>query len=147
MEALSGEYADEYYKDMDYEFDSLIIRYTWEIVSRKSVDYHNFIPGTWYLKCKTKAYWTISKFKAQYCVRGDVHNRLSPEPLNSYSLVVQWSTVRLMLILYFILCLQSQSIEFTNNFLRQIFQVGNQSSLSLPGISIVMEENVMLFSG
>ena len=32
------------------------------------------------------------KSKAQYFVIGYVHNILSPEPLNSYSPVVQWSS-------------------------------------------------------
>ena len=60
--------------------------------------------------------WEIRKFKAQYCVRGDIQKRLSPKPLGSYSTVVQWATVRLMLILQYILGLQSQSIDFTNAF-------------------------------
>ena len=46
----------------------------------------------------------ISKFKALYCVRGDVQKRISPEPLNYYSPVLQWATVRSMLILKWILC-------------------------------------------
>ena len=41
---------------------------------------------------------------------------MSHEPLNLYSPVVQWVTVRLILILRFILGLQSQSIYFTNIF-------------------------------
>ena len=35
MEALSGESSEEYFKAMDDEIQSLMIRYTWEIVSRK----------------------------------------------------------------------------------------------------------------
>ena len=68
------------------------------------------------LKCKRKPDLKISKFKARYCVRGDIQKILSPKPLNSYSPVVQWATVRLMLILQCILGLQSQSIDFTNAF-------------------------------
>ena len=63
----------------------------------------NVFPGTWSLKCNRKPDWIISKFKAQYCGIEGVQNRLSPEPLNSYSPVVQWSTVILMLILQYIL--------------------------------------------
>ena len=58
----------------------------------------------------------IRKFKVQYCVGGDVQKRLSPKPLNSYSPVIQWATVRLMLILQCIIGLQSQSIDFKNTF-------------------------------
>ena len=63
-------------------------RDTWDIVSRKSVDDHNVLPGTWYLKCKRTSDWTIRKLKAQYCVRGDVQKILSHEPLNLYYPVV-----------------------------------------------------------
>ena len=48
-------------------------------------------------------------------MRVDVQKILSPEPANSYSLVVQWGTVRLVFIFQCILGLQSQSIEFTNS--------------------------------
>ena len=98
MEGLSGENSEEYFKAMDDEIQSLTRRETWEIVLRKSVADHNVLPVTWYFKCKRKPYWTIRKFKARYCVRGDIQKRLSPKPLNSYSPVVQWATVRLMLI-------------------------------------------------
>ena len=49
--------------------------------------------------------------------RGFPENK-NPEPLNSYSPVVQWTTVRLMLILQCIIGLHSQSIYFKNSFSR-----------------------------
>ena len=72
MEALSGENQEEYFKSMDDEIKSLIGRDTWETVSRKSVSDHNLLPGTWYFKYERKPDWTIRKFKARYCVRGDI---------------------------------------------------------------------------
>ena len=72
MQALSGENSEEYFKAMDDKIKSLTRRYTWEIVLRKSVADHNVLPGTWSFKCKSKTDWAISKFKAQYCVRGDI---------------------------------------------------------------------------
>ena len=48
--------------------------------SRKSVADHNVLPGTWSLKCKRKPDCTIRKFKARYCVRGDIQKILSPKP-------------------------------------------------------------------
>ena len=131
---------------MDDEIKSLMRRDTWEIVSRKSVTDHNVLSGTWSFKCKRKPDWKIRKFKARYCVRGDIQKILSPKPLNSYSPVVQWATVRLMLTLRCILGLQSQSIDFTNEFAQADIPSGSQSSLNFPGISRVMEDNMMLFS-
>ena len=116
MEALSGENVEEYFKAMDDKIQSLMRRDTWEIVSRKSVADHKVLPRTWSFKFKRKPDWKISKFKAQYCVRGDLQKRMSPEPLNSYSKVVQWVTVRIIFILYFILAFQSQSIDLKNAF-------------------------------
>ena len=104
------------------------------------------LPGIWSFNCNRKPDWTISKFKVKYCVRGDVQKRLSPKPLNLYSTVVQWATVRLAFIFQCILGLQSQIIDFKMPFLRQIFQVGIQSSLDLPGISGVMEDKVKFLS-
>ena len=89
MEALSGENLEEYFKVMDDEIQSLTRRDTWEIVLRKSVADHNVLPGTWSFKFKRKPDWTIRKFKARYCVRGDIQKRLSPKPLNSYSPLVE----------------------------------------------------------
>ena len=85
MEALSGENSEEYFKAMDDEIQSLMRRYTWDIVSKKPVANHNVLPGTWSFKCKRKPDWTISKFKARYFVRGDIQKRLYPKSLNSTS--------------------------------------------------------------
>ena len=107
-------------------------RDTWEIVSMNSVDDHNVFPGTWYFKYKMKPYWTIRKFKAQYFVRGYIQKILSPKPLNPYSPVVQWATVRLILILQCILGLQSQSIDFTNVFAQADIPSGEPVFIELP---------------
>ena len=64
---------------MDDEIQSLMIRDTSEIVSRKSFADHNVLPGTWSIKCKRKPDWTVRKFKAQYCVRGDIRKIFSPK--------------------------------------------------------------------
>ena len=101
---------------MDDEINFFMRRYTLEIVLRKSIDDQNVLQGTWSFKCKRKPDWTISKFKAQYCVRGDFHKILSTEPLNSYSPVIQWATVSLMLIFQCIMGLQIKSIDFTSDF-------------------------------
>ena len=65
---------------------------------RKSVADQNILSKTWHLKCKRETYWTIRKSNVQYYVRVGLQRRPSPEPLNSYSPVVQLAIVRLMLI-------------------------------------------------
>ena len=77
IEALSGENVEYYFKLMDDEIHSLMIRDTWEIVSRKSVADHNVLPVTWSFKFNRKTDCTIRKFKAQYYLIGGVHKILS----------------------------------------------------------------------
>ena len=122
-------------------------REAWDIVSRNLVSDHNVLPVTWYFKFKMKPGWTSRKFKALYYVRVDVQNRLSHQPLNSYSPVVQWYIVMFLLILQFIIVFQSQSIALQMPLLSNILQVGIQCSFNFPGISIVMEDNIILLSG
>ena len=114
------------------EIQSLMRRYTWEIVSRKLVADHNVIPGTCSFKCKKKPGRTIRKFKARYCVRGYIQKILSLKPLNLYSPVVQWATVMLMLILQCILGLQSQIIDFTSTFVQEDIPSGEPVFIELP---------------
>ena len=73
---------EEYFKTMDDKIRNLMRRDTWKIVSRKSVADHNVLPGTWSFKFKRKPDWTIRKFKARYCVRGDLQKIVSTELLN-----------------------------------------------------------------
>ena len=95
----------EYYKAMYGETHSLMRRDTCYIILRKSFSDKNVLPGTFSFKCKRKPYWTISKFKARYFMRGGVQKRLSTELLNLGSILFQWATVRLMFILHCIIYL------------------------------------------
>ena len=117
---------------MDDEIKILMRRDTWDIFSRKSFADNNLLPGTWSLKCKRKPDCTIREFKSRYCVRGDIQKILSPKPLNSYSPVVQWATVRLMLILQYILGLHIQSIDIKNAFAHADIPSGEPVSIELP---------------
>ena len=47
MEELSGKNLEEYFKAMDDEIQSIMRRYTWEIVLRKSVADNIVLPGSW----------------------------------------------------------------------------------------------------
>ena len=63
METLSGEYAHEYYKSMDYEIKSLMRKETHDIVSSKSVGDQNVLTETLSFNYKRKTEWSIRKFK------------------------------------------------------------------------------------
>ena len=66
----------------------------------------------WAFKRKWKPDRTTHKYKARFCVRGIVQKREASEPLNTHSPVVVWSTVKLVLILAWILGINSHSIYF-----------------------------------
>ena len=63
--------------------------------------------------------------------RGYPEEIVSSTP-DSYSTVVQWATVRLMLILQYILGLQSKSIDFTNAFTQEDILSGEPVFIELP---------------
>ena len=58
----------------------------------------------------------IRKLKECYCVRRDYQKRTCTETLNCYYTVFQWKKLRLILNLQWIIGLQSQSINFKNEF-------------------------------
>ena len=73
----------------------------------------------------------ISKFNERYFVRGGIQKRLSTKPLNSYYPVVQWATVRLMLIFQCIIGLHIQIIDFTNSFAKSNIPSGGPVFIEL----------------
>ena len=56
------------------------------------------LKGIWALKLKRLPNETPSKYKARYCVRGDLQTE-GVDYFETYDSVVQWSTVRLVLIM------------------------------------------------
>ena len=96
---MSGDHAEHYIEAMGIEVDALTKRETWELVPRSSIRDSSVIPGTWAFRCKRRPDGSFRKFKARYCVRGDIEKRQATEVADTYSPVVQWGTVRLMLVL------------------------------------------------
>ena len=72
------------------------------------------LPGTWVFHHKRAPTGIITKFKARYCVRGDLQEDI-PE---TYAPVVSWSTIRLVLVFtltqkWYLIC-----VDFNNAFVR-----------------------------
>ena len=72
------------------------------------------LPGTWVFRRKRTPDGEISKYKARYCVRGDMEEG-DPE---TYAPVVAWSSVRLFLILAITLSWETCSIDFSSAFVQ-----------------------------
>ena len=95
------------------EITSLEKNSTWKVVSITDAK-SKILPGTWVFKRKRTPDGTISKYKARYCVRGDLEDS-DPE---TFAPVVAWSSVRLFLVLSLTLGWDTCSIDFSNAFVQ-----------------------------
>ena len=120
-EALTGEHADEYLIAMKNEIRQLVKQKTWTPMYRKDVPLtHNgerrpILKGTWVFKLKRYPDGTPMKFKARYCVRGDLQ-REGIDYFETYAPVVQWSTIRLVLTLILTKKWVTKQVDYTNAF-------------------------------
>ena len=73
------------------------------------------LKGTWAFKLKRLPDGSPSKFKARYCVRGDLQ-REGIDYFETYAPVVQWSTVRLLLTLILSNNWTTKQVDYTNAF-------------------------------
>lgn len=74
------------------------------------------LPGTWVFRVKRNPSGEIKKYKARYCVRGDLEE--VDEDEDYFAPTVAWSTVRLFLVLCLILGWATISIDFSNAFIQ-----------------------------
>jgi hypothetical protein len=66
---------------------------TWlEVPITEATD--KILPGTWAYRCKHSPDGEIKKYKARYCVRGDLQEGV----FNTYSPLVSWSMVWVLLV-------------------------------------------------
>jgi hypothetical protein len=113
-EAMSGEHQSEYYQAALVELKTLQDDLQcWELVRR--TDDMNVLPSTWAFKCKRYPDGRIKKFKARFCARGD-RQKEGIDFFETWSPVVQWQTVRLMMIFSSILGLKSSQADITAAF-------------------------------
>jgi hypothetical protein len=82
-------------------------------------DITNVLPSTWAFKLKQYLDGTVKKFKGHFCARGDKQIQ-GVNFFKTYSPVVQWTTIRLMLVLECILGLCSKRGDITCAFLHKM---------------------------
>ena len=95
------------------EIQSLERNGTWRVVSISDAQ-NKILPGTWVFRRKRTPDGMVSKYKARYCVRGDLEDG-EPE---TFAPVVAWSTVRLFLVLALTLGWSTCSIDFSSAFVQ-----------------------------
>ena len=101
------------------EVNELTEHGTWIEVSIESVPEHlTVVPGTWVFRRKRNPDGTFKKFKARYCLCGDLENT----NVETYSPVVSYWAVRLFLALTLTLNWYTITIDFSNAFVQAILE-------------------------
>ena len=116
-EAMSSLDATGFREAMRLEFEQLTSMKAWKVVSRqKAVDEKKKIfDSVWAFKRKRFPDGTVKKLKARLCVRGDQQEE-GIDFFETYSPVVAWSTIRLLLLLSILLELKTKQVDYTLAF-------------------------------
>ena len=128
-EAMRGPFADEFWKAAIAEIETLEKMGAWEVVDRP--EKANVIDSTWAFKLKRFPDGLVKKFKARFCARGDQQIE-GVDFFETYAPVVQWTTVRLMLILEVLLDLKSKQGDITAAFLHATLKEDEEVYVEMP---------------
>ena len=112
-QAMASPDREEWMKAAAKEIASLESKNTWDEVNIEKAR-TKVLPGTWVFKVKRTPDGIIRKYKARYCVRGD----LMEGDAETHSPVVAWSSVRLFLIMSLTLGWYTCAIDFSNAFVQ-----------------------------
>ena len=114
-DAMNGPDAAGFMEACKKEIDTLSrLMKAWEVVDRQ--DWMNVIPSTWAFKRKRYPDGSVKKLKARFCARGDFQVE-GIDFFETFAPVVNWTTVRLMLILSIVLNLATVQVDYTAAFL------------------------------
>ena len=113
-EAMQGQDSDAWYEAMKIEYEGLENMDAWEEVPREQAQ-GQILDSTWALRRKRYPDGSVRKLKARLCVRGD-QQVYEQDFFNTYAPVVQWTTVRVLLILTVALGLATKQVDYTSAF-------------------------------
>ena len=110
---MNGPYSDQFYDAMIEELNTLEQIGAWtKVLRNKSM---NVLKSTWAFKIKWFPSGLVRKFKARFCVRGDMQIE-GVDFDETYAPVVNWITVRTLLILSQQLNLATAQADYTAAF-------------------------------
>jgi hypothetical protein len=111
-EALQQPDRDEFIKAMKKELNDHISRKHWKVMPAKNVPKHEIpIPMVWSMKRKRNPIGEILKWKARLCAGGN-RSLEYIDYWSTYSPVVLWNTVRLLIVMALLNDWHMQSIDF-----------------------------------
>ena len=116
-QAIRGPDFAEWMEAIDKEIQTLVKMGTWTVVPRAEAlkKGKKVIKVTWALRQKRDPMGNPTKKKGRLCVRGDTMIA-GVDYGESFSPVVQWSSVRLMLILSIVHGLETRQVDYVNAF-------------------------------
>ena len=115
-EALKQPDRAEFIKAMHKEIDDHVRRKHWKVVHKSTVPKGRIpIPMVWSMKRKRNPIGEITKWKARLCAGGH-RQQFGIDYWSTYSPVVSWSTVRLMIVTALLLNWHMESIDFVLAF-------------------------------
>jgi Reverse transcriptase (RNA-dependent DNA polymerase) len=88
---------------------------TWTSTRRPTT--HRVLKSTWVFKLKRLPDGTPHQYKARFCVRGDLQIE-GVDFFETYAPVVQWSTIRMLLISILTEGWTTQQVDYTNAFVQ-----------------------------
>ena len=116
-EATTGRDSDGFWDAMDLEIRQLASKDCWTVVDRSEAKDKKILGTTWAFKRKRFPDGSVRKLKARICVRGD-QQKVGVDVFETFAPVVNWSTVRLMLVLSVALKLHTQQVDYANAFVQ-----------------------------
>lgn len=112
---MNGPHAAGFWKACQIEWDMLLSKDVWEIVSRP-LNRH-VISGTWALRIKRFPDGTMRKLKARFCARGFEQTE-GVDYDETYAPVVNWTTVRFLLMMSILLGLETRQVDYVAAFVQ-----------------------------
>ncbi|KAG7373658.1 reverse transcriptase RNA-dependent DNA polymerase [Nitzschia inconspicua] len=112
-EVMSGPHRAGFLEAMKLELATLMDMHCWDVVDR--VAGMNVLPSTWAFKLKRLPDGSVRKYKARFCAGG--HRQIEGvDFFETFAPVVNWTTVRLLLVLSQVLGLASRQVDYTAAF-------------------------------
>ncbi len=131
-QAMSSSEYREWQDAMVKEIRMLETMGTWKKIPRASVPANKrVIKSTWAFRLKRSPDGTPTKYKARFCVRGDMEIK-GVDYFESYSPVVQWSTVRLLLIMSIVHGMHTRQVDYVNAFAQAPLPPTEQCYIEMP---------------
>jgi hypothetical protein len=113
--ATKGPFQAEFWQAMRVELNTLVSKFKcWDLVPQ--LPHMNVLPSTWAFKIKHFPDGSVKKFKACFCACGD-HQKEGIDFFETWAPVLQWSTIRIVMVLAAKLGLHSVQCDITAAFI------------------------------